>query len=95
LERAETSASAVDMFIDRALDAAAGVRQPLQKTALADDRYRVLDDAFTSIRQAMAVPRQVEAGAAYVKNFVERKKREGFVHKALADNGQTDVTVAL
>lgn len=95
LERAETSASAVDMFIDRALDAAAGVRQPLQKTALADDRYRVLDDAFTSIRQAMAVPRQVEAGAAYVKKFVERKKREGFVHKALADNGQTDVTVAL
>ena len=94
LERAETSASAVDLFVERHLDAAAGVRQPLQKVAQANSRYRVLEDAFTSIRQAMAVPRRREAGAAYVRDFVERKKAEGFVHGALAANGQDDVTVA-
>jgi polar amino acid transport system substrate-binding protein len=94
LERAETSAAAVDLFIERGLDAAAGVRQPLQTVAAADSRYRVLDDAFTSIRQAMAVPRQRESGAAYVRDFIERKKAEGFVHAALAANGQRDVAVA-
>jgi len=94
LERAETSASAVDLFHASGLDAAAGVRQPLQKAAKADSRYRVLEDAFTSIRQAMAVPRNREAGAAYVRDFVERKKAEGFVQAALAANGQDDVTVA-
>ncbi|MFG0752867.1 ABC transporter substrate-binding protein [Pseudomonas sp. TYF_14] len=94
LERAETSAGAVDLFLDQNLDAAAGVRQPLQKVADRDPSYRVLDDAFTSIRQAMAVPKGRDAGAAYVRAFIERKKAEGFVHQALAESGQSDVTVA-
>jgi len=94
LERADTSAGAVDLFLEQKLDAAAGVRQPLQKVADLDPRYRVLDDAFTSIRQAMAVPRGRDAGAAYVRAFVERKKAEGFIHAALAQSGQADVTVA-
>jgi len=94
LERADTSAGAVDLFLEQKLDAAAGVRQPLQKVADLDPRYRVLDDAFTSIRQAMAVPRGRDAGAAYVRAFVERKKAGGFIHAALAQSGQADVTVA-
>ncbi|MNY41621.1 hypothetical protein D3C86_1764520 [compost metagenome] len=94
LVRAETSAGAVDLFFDKGQDAAAGVRQPLQKVADADGRYRVLDGAFTTIRQAMAVPRERQEGAMYVKAFVERKKAEGFVHAALNASGQSDVTVA-
>lgn len=94
LERAETSAGAVELFLQRHLDAAAGVRQPLQQVAAADPRYRVLEDAFTSIRQAMAVPRGRDAGAQYVRAFVERKKAEGFIHAALAQSGQAEVTVA-
>ncbi len=94
LARAETSAAAVDLFFEKDLDAAAGVRQPLQKVADADPRYRVLEGAFTAIRQAMAVPRDREAGAAYVRAFVERKKAEGFVRAALKASGQADVTVA-
>ncbi|TDF77698.1 transporter substrate-binding domain-containing protein [Pseudomonas sp. H9] len=94
LERAQTSASAVDLFCQSGLDAAAGVRQPLQKIAEVDSRYRVLQDAFTSIRQAMAVPQGREAGAAYVQQFVERMKAQGFIQAVLADNGQHDVTVA-
>ncbi|EPM42991.1 transporter substrate-binding domain-containing protein [Pseudomonas syringae] len=94
LERAATSAGAVDLYIEQSLDAAAGVRQPLEKVAAGDSSYRVLDGAFTSIRQAMAVPRAGEAGAAFVRAFVERKKAEGFVRAVLNENGQTDVTVA-
>lgn len=94
LERAVTSAGAVDLYIEQALDAAAGVRQPLEKVAAGNPSYRVLDGVFTSIRQAMAVPRAREAGAAFVRAFVERKKAEGFVRTVLNENGQTDVTVA-
>jgi polar amino acid transport system substrate-binding protein len=94
LERAETSAGAVDLYFSENLDAAAGVRQPLEKVAAADPRYRVLKGAFTSIRQAMAVPRGRDAGAAYVQAFIERKKAEGFVLAALVESGQGDVTVA-
>lgn len=94
LERAATSAAAVDLYIEKSLDAAAGVRQPLEKVAANNPAYRVLADAFTSIRQAMAVPRAHEAGAAYVRDFVERKKADGFVRAALIDSGQADVTVA-
>lgn len=94
LERAETSAGAVDLYVAQGLDAAAGVRQPLDKVAAADARFRVLEGAFTSIRQAMAVPRHCSAAAAYVSDFIGRKKAEGFVHKALAQSGQADVTVA-
>ena len=92
LIRAETSAGAVDLFIDQGLDAAAGVRQPLQKVADGDARYRVLDGAFTAIRQAMAVPRGNDAAAAYVREFVERSLRSGFVRGALLATGQTDVS---
>lgn len=94
LERAATSAGAVDLYIERSLDAAAGVRQPLAEIAAENPALRVLDSAFTSIRQAMAVPRACQAGAAYVRAFIERKKTEGFVRAALDDNGQADVTVA-
>lgn len=92
LVRADTSAGAVDLFIEQELDAAAGVRQPLEKIAAGDPRYRVLPGAFTAIRQAVAVPRSSEVAAAYVRNFVERRLAEGFVRGALLASGQTDVS---
>lgn len=92
LVRADTSAGAVDLFIEQGLDAAAGVRQPLQKVADSDARYRVLDGAFTAIRQAMAVPRGREHAAAYVRDYVERQLHSGFVRGALLATGQTDVS---
>lgn len=94
LERAETSSGAVDIYVAQSLDAAAGVRQPLQKVADSNPKYRVLESTFTAIRQAMAVPKPHKAGAAYVMGFVHRKKAEGFVSAALAASGQCDVTVA-
>jgi polar amino acid transport system substrate-binding protein len=94
LVRADTSAAAVALFLEQGLDAAAGVRQLLQKVATTDPSLRVLKGAFTSIRQAMAVPKGRTAGAAYVQAFIERKKAEGAIHRALVANGQADVTVA-
>ena len=42
----------------------------------------------------MAVPKPFAAGAAFVRDFVERKKADGFVSVALAASGRSDVTVA-
>ncbi len=92
LHRADTSAGAVDLFIDQGLDAAAGVRQPLEQIAAKNANYRVMQGAFTAIRQAAAVPRGRDAGAAYVQDFVERRLAEGFVRGALLASGQTDVS---
>lgn len=92
LHRADTSAGAVDLFIDQGLDAAAGVRQPLEQVAAKNPNYRVMQGAFTAIRQAVAVPRGRNAGAAYVRDFVERRLAEGFVRGALLASGQTDVS---
>lgn len=94
LERAPTSAAAVELYFADSLDAAAGVRQPLEKVASNNPCYRVLEGAFTSIRQAMAVPKGRNSAAAYVEDFIARKKAEGFVHAALAATGQGEVTVA-
>ncbi|MBC3476675.1 transporter substrate-binding domain-containing protein [Pseudomonas taiwanensis] len=92
LERADTSAGAVDLFIASGLDAAAGVRQPLEQFAQLNIDYRVLDGAFTAIRQAMAVPKGRDAGAVYVREFIERRLAERFVRGALLASGQTDVS---
>ncbi|MDR0276593.1 MAG: transporter substrate-binding domain-containing protein [Paucimonas sp.] len=92
LYRADTSAGAVDLFIDQHLDAAAGVRQPLEQVAAKDPDYRVMQGAFTAIRQAVAVPRGRDAGSAYIRDFVERRLAEGFVRGALLASGQTDVS---
>ncbi|MDE1909503.1 MAG: transporter substrate-binding domain-containing protein [Pseudomonas sp.] len=87
LVRAPTSAGAVDLFIEQGLNAAAGVRDYLQ-TRL-DERWRLLEDDFMSISQAVAVPVAHAAAAAFVKSFVERQKANGLVRQALLRSGQS------
>ncbi|NMX76186.1 transporter substrate-binding domain-containing protein [Pseudomonas sp. WS 5532] len=87
LVRAPTSAAAVDWFIEQGLDAAAGVRDFLQARVSA--HWRLLDDNFMTIHQAMAVPVAHAAAAAFVKSFVERQKAKGGVKRGLLDSGQS------
>lgn len=95
LVRGETSASAVDLFLELGLEAAAGVRQPLERFAASAPGVRVLADNFTEIRQAMAVPKARKIATEYIEDFISRHVRDGFVAKALADSGQSDARVAL
>jgi len=91
LVRASTSATAIDWFVEQGLDAVAGVRQPLETYAAAHPGYRVLEDSFTEIRQAMAVPKGKDAAAAFVQAFLDEQLRNGFVARELAASGQGDV----
>jgi polar amino acid transport system substrate-binding protein len=78
----------VQLFLKHNLDAAAGVRQPLEAYAKIDPNVRVMSDRFMEIRQAMGTHQGRDAGAAYIKAFVEEMKASGFVADALARSGQ-------
>ena len=91
--RATTSADAIDLFVEQELDAAAGVRQPLERYARSRSGLRVLPDSFTVIRQAMAVPSERTLAHAWIEAFIARQKKEGMVAQFLADSGQANVTV--
>lgn len=93
LVRADTSAGAIELFIESGLDAAAGVRQQLAACAKARGGLRVIEGHFMAINQAMGTPRGRDAGLKFLIAFIEQMKREGFVAAALARSGQ-DATVA-
>ena len=76
------------------LEAAAGVKQPLVEFAKTNPNVRVMDGRFMAIEQAMGTPRGREAGARYLREFVEEMKASGFVAAGLQRSGQVDAAVA-
>lgn len=94
LVRAATSAAAIETFAAEGLEAAAGIRQPLEAAARAHPEWRVIPGRFTVIEQAMATPAGREAGWRYLCDFIAEMKGSGFVAEALARHGKTDATVA-
>ncbi len=76
-------------FLEKGLEAVAGVRQPLvafaaraaahsSASAGADAAVRVLPGAFMAINQAMGMVHGRAEGAAYLWHFVEEMKASGF-----------------
>lgn len=84
----------IDVFRERGLEVAAGVRQPLSRHVAADPGLRLVEPRFMQIRQAVATPKNRTGPAiAFLREFVETVKANGFVADALARSGQ-DATVA-
>lgn len=83
----------IDMFINDKLEAAAGVRQPLEAYAKDHPDMRVMDGHFMEIQQAMGTPKGRLAGAEYLRAFVEDVKASGFVADAIKRANQA-ATVA-
>jgi polar amino acid transport system substrate-binding protein len=96
LVRYPTSQAAIDAFVQGrdGVGAVAGVRQPLVATARQDSRFRVIEDSFMTIAQAMGVPQGRPNAAKYLRDYVEEQKANGFVARKLADSGNGDATVA-
>ena len=84
----------VTLFKEQKLEAAAGVKQPIVLYAKTDPEVRVLDGRFMEIRQAMGTAQGRNAGAAYLRGFIEEMKASGFVADALKRSNQPDATVA-
>ena len=94
LVRVPTSPEAIDVFLKDKLEAAAGVKQPLVQFAKTHPNVRVMDGRFMAIEQAVGTPRGREAGARYLRGFIEEMKASGFVAQGLERSGQGDATVA-
>ncbi len=94
LVRAGTDVEAMDTFLRDGLEAGAGVKQAIAAFAGKHPGMRVLPGRFMIIEQAVGVPKAHDAGAAYVRAFVEEMKASGFVAKALAASGQGEASVA-
>jgi polar amino acid transport system substrate-binding protein len=94
LVREPTSPAAVERFMKDGLECVAGVRQPLVQFAAAHPGLRVMEDRFMAIAQAVGTPRGRQAGAAYLRSFVEEMKASGFVAHSLQASGQSSATVA-
>jgi len=92
--RAPNAPASIELFVTDRLEAAAGVKQPLVQYAKTNPSVRVMDGRFMAIEQAMGTPRGREAGARYLRQFVEEMKASGFVARGLERSGQGDATVA-
>ena len=85
--RAPTSPQATDLFVAQKLEVAAGVKQQLEADARRIPGLRLLEGRFMVINQAIGTPRAREAGARYLREFVEEMKASGFVAEALQRHG--------
>ena len=92
--RAPTSPAVTDLFMAQGLEVAAGVKQQLEADARRIPGLRLLDGRFMVINQAMGTPRGRDAGAKYLREFVEEMKASGFVAQALERHGIQGASVA-
>jgi polar amino acid transport system substrate-binding protein len=90
LVRAEDS---FDVFLRDGLEAVAGVKQGVVRFVESSPVARLLPGRFMDIQQAMCLPKGREAGARYLRTFVEEMKSSGFVAAAIERAGQ-EATVA-
>ena len=84
----------VALFKNDKLEAAGGVRQPLEAYARTDAGVRVMDGRFMAIQQAMGMPKGRGPAPDYLRGFVEEMKASGFVADALKRSNQPDAVVA-
>ena len=76
------------------LDAIAGLRAQLVDDLEKLPGSRLLDGRFTAVQQAVGTPRERDAGAEYLREFVEDIKASGFVARTIEKNGVRGVSVA-
>ena len=94
LERTDGADAAFARLVSDKMDAMAGLRPALVGYAEKLPGSRVLDGRFTTIQQAIGTPVGRDAGAAYLRAFVEDIKASGFVAQAIERNGVRGLTVA-
>lgn len=93
--RAPSAPAVVELFLERKLEVAAGVRQMLIADALRFPGLRLLPGRFMVIQQAMGTPKgRGQPAADLLGQFVEEVKASGFVADALTRHGVKGAVVA-
>ena len=94
LIRADRAEGAYAMFVKDRLDALAGLKARLVEDHAKLPGSRLLDGSFTSVQQAIGTHRGRDAGAQYLRDFVEEAKASGLVAKAIERHAVKGVSVA-
>jgi polar amino acid transport system substrate-binding protein len=84
-----------DAFCSLNLEAAAGIRQPMTEFVSSHPGFRLIEDRFMEIRQAVGTTRTRDSETVqFLRAFVEELKSSGFVADALRRWNRPDATVA-
>ncbi|WP_394941097.1 transporter substrate-binding domain-containing protein [Psychromicrobium sp. YIM B11713] len=79
----------VSVFHQAGLEVAAGIRQPVVEFATRHPEYRVIEERFMQIRQAVGISRHAAAETVrFLADFVEELKTSGFIAESLRRSGQ-------
>lgn len=79
LVRAEGLGASYELFVNEKLEALAGLEPRLLTDTENLPGSRILDGQFTAVQQAIGTQKTKEAGAAFLREFVEEAKRSGLV----------------
>jgi polar amino acid transport system substrate-binding protein len=83
-----------ELFVNRHLDALAGLKPRLLSDVEKLPGARILDGRFTAVQQAIGTPRNREVSAAFLRDFVEDAKASGLVARLIARHGVRGLSVA-
>jgi polar amino acid transport system substrate-binding protein len=83
-----------EAFVSQKLEALAGLKPRLLQDVTKLPGARMLDGQFTAVQQAIGTPKGRDAGARYLRAFVEEVKASGLVAQAIARNAVQGVSVA-
>jgi polar amino acid transport system substrate-binding protein len=92
--RAPDPKAAFELLVAGKVEALAGVKQTMVTNAGRLPGSRVLDGRFMAIGQALGIPKGRDAGAHYLREFIEDVKASGFVARAIEKAGVRGVSIA-
>jgi polar amino acid transport system substrate-binding protein len=91
--RAPDPKAAFELLVAGKVEALAGVKQTMVTNAGRLPGSRVLDGRFMAIGQALGIPKGRDAGAQYLREFIEDVKASGLVARAIEKAGIRGVSV--
>jgi polar amino acid transport system substrate-binding protein len=94
LERVPGAGGAAELLMAGKADVLASVRQQVVRVAAKLPGSRVLDGRFMVIGQALAIPAGREAGAQYLRVFIEDVKASGLVAQLMQQHGISGAAVS-
>ena len=94
LVRVDGVNASYELFVNEKFDALAGLRPRLISDVEKLPGAHVLDGGFTAVQQAIGTPHGREAGAAFLRDFVEEAKSSGLVAQFIARHRVLGLSVA-
>lgn len=94
LERIEGLEASYQLFVDKKLEALAGLKPKLVTDQERLPGSRILEGQVTGVQQAIGTHPSRPAGAEFLRSFVEDAKRSGLVARTIDQHGVRGVNVA-